>query len=387
MASAEKTASGPVLVVDDEKLLLALYVRVLQEAGFAAEGAVDGVRAAALLKERSFDVIVSDISMPGMDGLTLLRTVRERDFDVPVILMTGNPAVESAVKAVELGAQRYLVKPFDLQSLISVVEQAQRIHRIARLRRQAVELMGTGSRQVGDRTALEASFERAMGSLWMAYQPIVSCARRELYAYEALLRSGEPTLPTPGSLLDAAERLGRLDDLGRAIRDHVAASVGAAPSEAVFINLHTSDLLDETLYSASAPLSKVARKVVLEITERASLDDVVDVRSRVASLRALGFRLAVDDLGAGYAGLTSFAQIEPEVVKFDMSLVRDLPSSATRQKLIRSMSGLFREMGIASVAEGVETAAERDAVIAAGCDFIQGYLFSKPGKPFPEVAW
>jgi EAL domain-containing protein (putative c-di-GMP-specific phosphodiesterase class I)/ActR/RegA family two-component response regulator len=378
---------GHVLVVDDEGTLLGLYLRVLKEAGFAVEGAEDGARAAALLRERTFDVIVSDISMPGMDGLTLLKTVRERDLDVPVILMTGSPAVETAVQAVELGAMRYLVKPFSLDLLVTVVGQAQRIHRIAKLRRQAVELVGTGNRQLGDRTALETSFERAMGSLWMAYQPIVSCARREIHAFEALLRSGEPTLPTPGSLLEAAERLGRLEPLGRAIRDRVAASVGAAPSKAVFVNLHTSDLLDEALYSPTAPLSKVAAKVVLEITERASLDEVVDVRTRVASLRKLGFRLAVDDLGAGYAGLTCFAQIEPEVVKFDMSLIRDLASSATRQKLIRSMTGLFKEMNITSVAEGVETAAERDAVLESGCDFIQGYLFSKPGREFPTVAW
>ncbi len=387
MAASQEAELGPILVVDDEELLLGLYVRVLKEAGFTVDGVKDGARAAALLRERSFDVIVSDISMPGMDGLTLLRTVREHDLDVPVVLMTGSPAVETAVKAVELGALRYLVKPFDLKLLVTVVGQAQQIHRIAKLRRQAVDLLGTSHRQLGDRTALEASFERAMDSLWMAYQPIVSYADRRIHAFEALLRSGEPTLPSPGALLEAAERLGRLGDLGRAIRDRVAASVEAAPSQAVFVNLHTSDLLDEALYSPEAPLSKVASKVVLEITERASLDGVVDVRARVAALRQLGFRLAVDDLGAGYAGLTCFAQIEPEVVKFDMTLVRDLASSATRQKLIRSMTALFRDMGIVSVAEGVETPAERDAVIEAGCDFIQGYFFSKPGKPFPTVSF
>jgi EAL domain-containing protein (putative c-di-GMP-specific phosphodiesterase class I) len=387
MGTSEEAPSGPVLVVDDEGQLLAGYVRWLQQAGFQVEGVEDGARAAALLKERSFEVIVSDISMPGMDGLTLLKTVRQRDLDVPVILMTGSPALETAVKAVELGAMRYLVKPFDLELLTTAVTQARRIHRIAKLRRQAVALLGTANRQLGDRTALEASFERAMGSLWMAYQPIVSCSRREIHAFEALLRSREPTLPTPGALLEAAERLDRLPALGRAIRDRVAASVGAAPAQAIFVNLHTRDLLDEALYSTSAPLSKVASKVVLEITERASLDEVVDVRARVAALRALGFRVAVDDLGAGFAGLTAFAQLEPEVVKFDMSLVRGLQDSTTRQKLIRSMTGLFREMGIAAVAEGVETHAERDAVLATGCDLLQGYLFAKPGEAFPTVNW
>ena len=84
---------------------------------------------------------------------------------------------------------------------------------------------------------------------------------------------------------------------------------------------------DHELFSPAAPLSRIASRVVLEITERASLDELGDVAPRLAQLRGLGFRIAIDDLGAGYAGLTSFAQLEPEVVKVDMSLVRGIDSS------------------------------------------------------------
>ena len=125
--------------------------------------------------------------------------------------------------------------------------------------------------------------------------------------------------------------------------------------------------------------------MVLEVTERTSLEGVRDVTRRVAKLREMGFRIAVDDLGAGYAGLTSFSLLEPEVVKLDMALVRGVDDNPTKQKVIRSMATLCREMGVDMVVEGIETDAERDAVVQLGGDLLQGYLFARPGPPFPRV--
>ena len=379
--------SGRVLVADDEASLLRAYVKMLEFAGYSVQPATDGRSAAALVAEESFDVIVSDIAMPGLDGLQLLRAVRERDLDVPVILITGSPSVDSAVRAIEFGALRYLVKPFDGQTLCELVGNAVRLHKVAKLKREALALVGGHNKQLGDLASLGASFERALQTLWMAYQPIVAWSKRQGFAFEALLRSGEPTLPHPGAILEAAERLGRLEELGRTIRDRIAVSVESAPAEYVFVNLHTRDLLDEALYSSEAPLSKLARRIVFEITERAALDEVKDASARIVELRKLGFRIAVDDLGAGYAGLTSFAQLEPDVVKFDMSLVRGVHESDTKKKLIGSMTSLFKELGLFVIAEGVETTAERKALVEAGCDLLQGFLFARPGRPYPDISW
>lgn len=379
--------SGRVLIVDDEPSLLRVYGRWLEAGGNQIAKAADAKSALALIASSDFDVIVSDIAMPEMDGVQLLRAVRQRDLDVPVILMTGTPTIESSVRAVEYGALRYLVKPFEEETLRDVVTQALRLHRIAKLKRQALEVLGERGKQVGDLAGLHASLDRALASLWMAYQPIVSWSSKRIFAFEALMRSEERSLPHPGAVLEAAERLDRLPEVGRAVRDHVASAVVGAPSEYVFVNLHTLDLLDDSLYSPSMPLSRVAGRVVLEITERAALDDVKDATARIASLRKLGFRIAVDDLGAGYAGLTSFAQLEPDVVKFDMSLVRGVHEHPKKKTLIRSMTALFHEMGLSVIAEGVESAAERDALAEAGCDLLQGFLFAKPSKPFPTVVW
>jgi EAL domain-containing protein (putative c-di-GMP-specific phosphodiesterase class I) len=151
------------------------------------------------------------------------------------------------------------------------------------------------------------------------------------------------------------------------------------------VNLHTQDLLDSDLFDSERPLARMAPQVVLEITERASLHHIRDVQPRIARLRAMGFRIAVDDLGAGYAGLTTFAQLEPEVVKLDMSLVRGVHMQPTKQTLVRTMISMCRELGMQVVAEGIETPEERDAIVEAGCDLLQGYLFAKPARGFPPV--
>jgi EAL domain-containing protein (putative c-di-GMP-specific phosphodiesterase class I) len=289
--------------------------------------------------------------------------------------------------AVEHGALRYLTKPVDGKDLRTVTNDAVRLHRLARAKRSALDLAGGADRLVGDRAGLVASFGNALDSLWIAYQPIISWSRREVFGYEALLRSNETSLPHPGAILDAAERLDRLHELGRAIRAAASAPSPPLPDGArLFVNLHTHDLLDDELFDRERPLAQMAPHVVLEITERASLHHIRDVQSRIARLREMGFRIAVDDLGAGYAGLASFAQLEPEVVKLDMSLVRTVHAQPTKQTLVRTMIAMCRELGMQVVAEGIETPEERDAIAEAGCDLMQGYLFARPGPAFLSVA-
>jgi EAL domain-containing protein (putative c-di-GMP-specific phosphodiesterase class I) len=109
---------------------------------------------------------------------------------------------------------------------------------------------------------------------------------------------------------------------------------------------------------------------------------VPNLRGRIDALRRQGFRIAVDDLGAGYAGLTCIADLAPDVVKVDMSLVRGLDRDPMRRRLVRAITDLSVELGIRTVAEGVETAAERDALEAMGCDLMQGFLFARPAPGF-----
>jgi len=388
-AAAQGTAERrSVLLVDDDPAVLKGTTRVLERRGYRVVACATGQEALERIGLETFDVMLSDVQMPGTTGLGLLRAVRERDLDIPVVLMTGSPALDTAAAAVEYGAFQYLIKPVETERLDEVLGRAANAGRMARLKREYLEEFGSGVFPLGDRAGVDATLDRALASLWMTYQPIVRAVDGSVFAQEALMRTAEPAFPHPGVLLEAAERASRLHDVGRKVRAHVADGIGSLPADwSFFVNLHPQDLLDPELYLADAPLSRTPERVVLEITERASLDTMPDVRVRIAKLRDLGFRIALDDLGAGYSGLASFVCLEPEFVKLDMSLVRDVHTSSSKRKIIGSMVGLCKEMGKRIVAEGVEQSEERDVLVELGCDLLQGYFFAKPARllPLPAV--
>jgi EAL domain-containing protein (putative c-di-GMP-specific phosphodiesterase class I) len=381
-------AVGKILVVDDEPPQCRVLGNLLGRAGYQVTCASNGVEAAGLLERERFDAILSDVAMPGLDGIGLLRTVRERDLDVPVLLMTGEGTVDSAAAAVEYGAAVYLLKPLDSGRLLSALHRAVRAHEVALTAREAALALDKPGVRVADRAGLEAAFERALGGLWIAYQPILRVLDRGLFGYEALLRSNEPALPHPGAVLEAAERLNRVHDIGHVVRARVAREFAATPGiTCLFVNLHARDLLDERLTAPDAPLTAIASRVVLEITERASSTDIKDLRLRIDRLRRMGFKIAIDDLGAGYSGLASVVSLEPDVIKLDMSLVRGVDESSMKQKLVRALAELCRRLGILLVGEGVETPGERDMLVELGCTLLQGYLHGKPAQPFADVRW
>ncbi len=243
--------------------------------------------------------------------------------------------------------------------------------------------------RVDELARLEVAFDRAVaaGHIWMAFQPIVLAARpKEIFGYEALMRSRDPDLKHVGLLLDAAERLERTTQLGRLARSQVAAAFGAAAAERglVFVNLHVRDLFDPTLSSPFSGLTRIARRVVLEITERSSLEGLDGLADRVAELREIGYAIAVDDLGGGHARMGHLTPLDTDFVKLDMSLVRDLDSHPVKQRLVQSVVSLCRESGVRVIGEGVETTAEADTLRDLGCDYLQGYLIARPGPAFVD---
>jgi EAL domain-containing protein (putative c-di-GMP-specific phosphodiesterase class I) len=342
-----------------------------------------GREALEQLGAKRFDVILSDVHMPDGDGIELLRSVRRIDLDIPVILISGNPDVATAATALEFGAFRYLTKPLDTEGVEKVIRLAARSHALARIRRQAMTI-GGGSAGAVDRAGLEVRFEKALENLWVAFQPIVDAHSGALFGVEALMRSNEPSLPTPMAILDAAGQLTRLPMLGRRMRELTAIVVqDRIDVPSLFVNLHPDDLFDVQLLDASAPLTQIASRVILEVTERESLVSGPALTERLRRLRDLGFRIAVDDIGAGYSGLTSFADLTPEIVKIDMSLVRAIHTSRVKQQTVGALCRLCHEMGSLVVGEGVETVDERECLIELGCDLLQGYLIARPSRDLP----
>jgi len=387
MHDAAGVDGGRVLVVDDELGLRAAYQRILIAAGFvvdsceSAEGVVERLR-----RGDRYLVIVTDLMMPGMDGIDLLRVVRQFDTEVPVIILTGRPSLRSTIAAVEHQSFRYLLKPVTPLVLGETVRAAAAMYRLASLKRRALEVC----ENEGWRTeagSLEERFDSALRQLFMVYQPIVSVAGAA-FGFEALVRTGESTFSGPDQLFAAAEHLGRVQELGRMIRLRVSSEIAGAPADcALFVNLHASDLADPELYSVESALSCHARRVVLEITERKSLDGIPEVKARLSELRKLGYQIAIDDLGAGYAGLSCFTALEPDIVKFDMSLIRDIDTTPRKRALVKSMLQVCQhDLAIQVVCEGVETIGERDVLVENGASLLQGYLFARPQRGFAYSA-
>lgn len=377
---------GRVLVVDDDDAIRRVCTRVLTGEGWHVTLAEHGRAAVTEIDGNKvpFDCVLSDVNMPELDGYGLAAELRKRDEDLPVLLMTGDPSLDGAVKALEHGAISYITKPFQHEALAAAVARAARRHGVARMRRRAESI--ARALYAPERDELEQRFARAIERSWMAFQPIIDTTQRRVHAYEALLRTDEDSLRRPDIFIATAERLGKVHQLGRAVRANVAKAAADAPTDALlFVNLHGLELDDEELFAVDSPLSKLAPRVVLEITERTGLDPAAGP-ARVAMLRKLGYRIAVDDLGAGYAALGALASLEPEIVKLDMSLIRDLDKHPTKRRVVAAIATLCRELGGRVVAEGVETVAERQIITDAGIDLIQGYLLAKPARGFAPVS-
>jgi EAL domain-containing protein (putative c-di-GMP-specific phosphodiesterase class I)/CheY-like chemotaxis protein len=373
--------AGRVLVADDDATLRRLFTAILETRGYEVTPVRDGLELVERLGSgEPYDAIVSDVSMPNLDGIAALKAIRQRQLELPVIFVTGHGAVESAMSALEHGAFRYLLKPVDPEILLEVVGKAVHWNRLSRLDREA---RGEVSRTAEGGSS---SFGRALETVWTAMQPIVSWSGKGVFGYEALARTEEPGLCDPVRLFDAAERLGQVAPLGRIIRRTVAESMASLPvDKTVFINVHATDLEDPELFAADGVLTPFAQRVVLELTERGELHYVPGLNARIAQLRRLGYRIALDDLGTGYAGFSGMAELEPDVVKVDKSLVRGVDTCPLKQKLFKSLVTLCEQLGVVLISEGVETAAERDCLVSLGGDLLQGYLFGNPGRPFPRV--
>src|SRR4051812_38236112 len=274
VAHTPKTHLGRVLVVDDDPGMRRLCARTLGQEGWDVV-VVDGGKAAldcVAARSVPFDCVVSDVNMPEMDGFALIAAIRRHDDDLPVLLMTGDPSLDGAVRAIETGAVSYLSKPFEPETLSASVARAARRHGMARMRRRADSY---ATKMIAEREDLGARLDRALAGAWMAFQPIVDVTTQRVFAYEALLRTDEESLKRPDILIAAAERLDRVHELGRTVRAAVKRAAADAPDDVLlFVNVHGLELTDDEMFSPTGPLADIAPRVVLEITERVGLDPV-----------------------------------------------------------------------------------------------------------------
>lgn len=369
-----------VLIVDDEPHALRIFSAFLSAAGMETVTAATGDLALGLLDRELFDTLLTDVRMPGLDGIALLRAARKRDADLPVVLVTGCPAADLSEDALDFTPAGLLLKPVAGDLLVHTVERTARFCRLARLAHDP-ETLGSAAPPVVPRgPGVQPAFTRALSSLYLAWQPIVRARDGATFGHEAFVRTLEPSLENPATFFGTAEDLDRLGDLGRAVRRTAAWEAGEFPGENLFINVHPSEFHDDGLSDADSPLSAVARSIVLEVSDRAWLEPGGAARARLQQLRRLGFRIAIDDLGSGSTAPGTLAWLAPDFAKLDIPLVSGLDSDPAKQARVREMTKTLHDLGIAVVAEGIETVGEREAATDLEVDFLQGFLFGRP-KP------
>ena len=390
---AASGASGPaagnkgrILLVDDNAILIGACARILRAAGLEVQTASDGKLATTLLQNSPFEAVFSDVSMPNMDGLQLLREVRRTDLDMPVVLMTGGPSTQAAITALEHGALRYLLKPVDPEQMASIAKEAVLMYRLAKSKREALKVMGYDDQQAGDLAGAEARFDAALGSLQLWVDPIISRRARACTAYEVICRSQEPSLNSWSALCAAAERMGQVERLGQVVRQAAAQAAAHAPGQTqLLVPLHPRQLFDEGLFAADAPLTALAQRVLLCLPDSSVLERMAQVPAQIERLRKLGFRLALTEVGTGSAVLSSFGQISFEMVKLSGPLAQDIVANSTKHKVLVSIVKLYQELRLPIIASGVRNVAERAVMVDADVDLMQGPYFAAPARTFARA--
>ncbi|HMR75437.1 MAG TPA: EAL domain-containing response regulator [Polyangiaceae bacterium] len=359
-----------VLLVDDEAIVLRALTRMLEHDGYQVEGESDPLQALRRARETEFDAIITDLGMPVLGGLELLEEIRCHGTTTPVIILSGSPHVSDVSRAIALGAFRFLTKPFEYAELSEVLRCA--------CAASMAKPDGAADRSMHIDAALDAA--------WLEFQPLVD-RTGQAFAWEALLRVPDDEFSGPQDLIEAAERAGRVNDVGKTVRSKIPGSLSTLPPGApVCVNVHPGEVMDPNWLEDGA-FAKHSHRIILELTERARYDNLNGLKARIALMKERGFRIALDDLGAGYAGLGALSQLSVDMVKLDGELTRRIDEHDTRRRLAASLIDLSRDLRLPVVAEGVESEAERDTMLELGVQYLQGYLFAKPGRPPPDPKW
>jgi diguanylate cyclase (GGDEF)-like protein len=250
-----------------------------------------------------------------------------------------------------------------------------------------VEMSDEVSRQLALRDELRLALER--DQLEVYYQPIIDAATGHVRAAEALLRWHHPTrgLLSPAAFIDIAEQSGLINPIGDWVLGEALAVAGewqerAQDAITMHVNVSAHQLkqtgfverIREQLQARDLPSCLLD----LEMTESALLEDARRAEQLLAELKALGVRIALDDFGTGFSSLAYLKRLPVDTIKIDKSFLDDIPYGPRDCALVEAILTLGRELGSAIVAEGIEQAQQRDWLVARGCRYLQGYLFSRP---------
>lgn len=227
------------------------------------------------------------------------------------------------------------------------------------------------------------------GAVFIEYHPIIINATEEIYGYEALARGVRRELRSPEVLFEVAEEANMLWELSRLLRQRAVEGIMSElkAGQYLFLNIDPHDFDDPTFRNLDPKDLGITEpgRVVLEITERTAIKDYPRFQEYLAAFRERGFKFAVDDAGSGYAGLGSIANLAPDYIKLDISLISNIDTNFLKQNLVETLVNFANGQGAMVIAEGVERREEFETVRELGVHLTQGFLFHRPRySGFPE---
>jgi EAL domain-containing protein (putative c-di-GMP-specific phosphodiesterase class I)/CheY-like chemotaxis protein len=372
-----------VQVLDDEPFMLKLLAHMLTNLGYASVSTFDsGYAALAQVDDpdSSPDLILLDLNMPQMDGVEFTRRLVEHRYAGALILVSGEDermlqSVERLVRAHKISVLGHLHKPVSPLGLATLLEKltmsTQDSLRVAKKIYAADEV----------RAAIKN------GELVNYYQPKVDIASSRVVGVETLVRWRHPRdgMVFPDQFVGVAEAHGLIDDLTRVVLLGVLPQIRRWEEAGLMLrvainvsmdNLVSLDFADfvvaQVLAAGVSPQS-----VVLEVTESQLMRDARAPLEILTRLRLKRFKLSIDDFGTGNSSLAQLRDIPFSELKIDQSFVHGAGANDTLQALFNSSLSLARQLGMETVAEGVEDQADWDFVSKTGCDLAQGYFIAK----------
>jgi EAL domain-containing protein (putative c-di-GMP-specific phosphodiesterase class I) len=242
------------------------------------------------------------------------------------------------------------------------------------------------------RTELEQAVKDR--SFELRYQPIVDLKTSRVAGFEALVRWVHPSLGLvqPAEFVDIAEESGLIVPLGDwVMRAAIEAAATWRDTSYVSVNVSVRQFRTpgfvRTVREHLATYGLPAARLMLEITESLLLPDEEQVLDDLRELREMGVRIAIDDFGTGYSSLSYLRKVPIDVVKVDRSFVETIGTSRQQRSLVEGIVWLAATLGLVVIAEGIETATDRDLLVGLGCPFGQGYFFARPMSETASVEW
>ena len=391
-------AGATVVVIDDDEINVMLLEGVLLQAGVGTVRRVtDPAYAVSTCVELQPDLVILDLHMPGVDGLGVLKRLGLElppDAFVPVVVVTGDGRSKARDDALAAGAKDFVTKPFDptevvlrARNLIETRALYDRIRRESAALRVELEERVAGdarARAEHDRRRRHVEDVLAGSTVTMAFQPITDLATDAVVGVEALARFAGPPDRPPNEWFAEAAAVGLGAELELAA---VRAALSAVDrfSQEIFVSVNVSPSTTVSPELVELVANAPAHRIVVELTEHHRIDCYDTLLEALDRLRAHGARIAVDDAGAGHAGLQHILRLHPEVLKLDMALTRGIDADPARRALATALVHFAEDIDSVIVAEGVETTEELDVLRSLAVRCAQGYLLGRPA-PAPEIS-